>query len=40
MNRKSKKEPVREKRIDMEIIVDAYGALEQSMGWAAIWRTT
>jgi hypothetical protein len=28
-----KKEPAREKRIDMDIVVDAYGALEQAMGW-------
>jgi hypothetical protein len=28
-----KKEPAREKRIEMEIVVDAYGALEQAMGW-------
>lgn len=27
------KEPAREKRIDMEIVVDAYGAGEQAMGW-------
>jgi len=31
--KKAKKEPVREKRIDMEIVVDAYGAGEQAMGW-------
>lgn len=30
---KTKKEPAREKRIDMEIMVDCYGALEQAMGW-------
>jgi hypothetical protein len=28
-----KKEPTREKRIDMEIVVDAYDAWEQAMGW-------
>jgi len=28
-----KKEPAREKRISMEIVVDAYGASEQAMGW-------
>lgn len=28
-----KQEATREKRIDMEIVVDAYGALEQAMGW-------
>ena len=28
----NKQEPAREKRIEMEIIVDAYGALEQAMG--------
>ena len=33
MRKKAKKEPAREKRIEMEIVVDAYGALEQSTGW-------
>ncbi len=33
MGKKGKKEPAREKRIDMEIIVDAYDASEQAMGW-------
>ncbi len=28
-----KKEPAREERIEMEIVVDAYGAWEQAMGW-------
>ena len=31
--RKSKKDPARERRIEMEIVVDAYGAEEQAMGW-------
>lgn len=31
--RGKKKEPAREKRIDMEIVVDCYGAEEQAMGW-------
>jgi hypothetical protein len=31
--RKSKKDPAREGRIGMEIVVDAYGAEEQAMGW-------
>jgi hypothetical protein len=30
---KSKKDPVRENRISDEVIVDAYGPEEQSMGW-------
>ncbi len=29
----SKRDPVREERIHEEIIVDAYGAEEQAMGW-------
>jgi hypothetical protein len=33
MSTKAKKEPAREKRIEMDIVVDAYGALEQAMGW-------
>ncbi len=34
MKRKpGKKEPAREQRIEMEIIVDCYGAEEQAMGW-------
>jgi hypothetical protein len=33
MVKSSKKEPAREKRIDMEIVVDASGASEQAMGW-------
>jgi hypothetical protein len=28
-----KKEPAREKRIDMDIVVDCYGDQEQAMGW-------
>jgi hypothetical protein len=32
-NKKAKKEPAREKRIEMEIVVDAYDAWEQAMGW-------
>ncbi|OGI03690.1 MAG: calcium-binding protein [Candidatus Melainabacteria bacterium GWF2_37_15] len=28
-----KKDEIREERIDMEIIVDAYGTEEQAMGW-------
>ena len=31
--KKPKKDPVREDRIDNEIIVDAYGPEEQIMGW-------
>ena len=31
--RKSKKDPATERRIGMEIVVDAYGAEEQAMGW-------
>lgn len=31
--RKTKKDPKRERRITMEIIVDAYGPEEQAMGW-------
>ena len=31
--RKPKKDPVREERIENEIIVDAYGPEEQAMGW-------
>jgi hypothetical protein len=30
---KRKEEPAREKRISMEIVVDAYDAWEQAMGW-------
>lgn len=30
---KRKEEPAREKRIAMEIVVDAYDAWEQAMGW-------
>jgi len=30
---KSKKDPVREERIQNEIIVDAYGPEEQALGW-------
>ena len=28
-----KRDPVREKRIEQEIVVDAYGGHEQAMGW-------
>lgn len=31
--KEKKREPAREKRIDMEIVVDAYYAVEQAMGW-------
>lgn len=31
--KEKKKEPAREERISMEIIVDAYDAWEQAMGW-------
>jgi len=31
--RKSRKDPARQRRIEMEIVVDAYGAEEQAMGW-------
>ena len=30
---KSKKDPIREERIHNEVVVDAYGAEEQAMGW-------
>jgi|SRR5580700_10685685 hypothetical protein len=30
---KSKKDPLREARIENEIVVDAYGPQEQAMGW-------
>ena len=30
---KSKKDPVREARIENEIVVDAYGPQEQAIGW-------
>jgi hypothetical protein len=30
---KSKKDPIREERIHNEVVVDAYGAKEQAMGW-------
>ena len=30
---KSKKEPIREERIHNEVVVDAYGAEEQAIGW-------
>src|SRR4030042_1043730 len=30
---KTKKDPEREHRIDMEIIVDAYDGIEQALGW-------
>jgi hypothetical protein len=30
---KSKKDPVREERIQNEVVVDAYGPEEQAMGW-------
>ncbi len=30
---KTKENKVRERRIDMEIIVDAYGEIEHAMGW-------
>ena len=30
---KAKKDPVREERITMEIIVDAYDEVEQALGW-------
>jgi hypothetical protein len=33
INKKVKKETAREKRIDMEIVVDCYDAWEQAMGW-------
>jgi hypothetical protein len=33
MRKKAKKEPAREKRIDMEIVVDAYGPSEQAISW-------
>jgi len=31
--KEKKKEPAREKRIDMEVVVDCYGAEEQAMSW-------
>jgi hypothetical protein len=31
--KEKKREPAREKRIDMEIVVDAYDAVEQAMSW-------
>ncbi len=31
--KEKKKEPAREERISMEIVVDAYDAWEQAMGW-------
>ena len=30
---KSKKDPIREERIHNEVVVDAYGAEEQAIGW-------
>jgi len=33
MRKTSIKEPARERRIDMEVVVDCYGAEEQAMGW-------
>ena len=30
---KSKKDPIREERIHNQVVVDAYGAEEQAMGW-------
>ena len=36
---KSKKDPIREERIHNEVVVDAYGAEEQAMGWITTWRT-
>ena len=33
MRKTARKEPAREKRIDMEIVVDCYGAEEQATGW-------
>ncbi len=33
MAKRSKAEPEREKRIEMEIVVDAYGEEERAMGW-------
>lgn len=33
MKKAAKKEPAREKRIDMDVVVDCYGAEEQAMGW-------
>jgi hypothetical protein len=31
--KKTKKDPIREERIENEVIVDAYGREEQAMGW-------
>ncbi len=31
--KKPKKDPVREERIENQIIVDAYGPEEQALGW-------
>ena len=33
MAKRSKTEPEREQRIEMEIVVDAYGEEERAMGW-------
>lgn len=33
VRKKNKQEPAREERISMEIVVDAYDAWEQAMGW-------
>lgn len=33
MPRSNRKDPVREDRITMEIVVDAYGSDERAMGW-------
>jgi hypothetical protein len=33
IKKKAKKEPARENRIDMEIVVDAHGASEQAISW-------
>lgn len=33
MKHRKKEDPTREKRIDMEIVVDSYGPEERAMGW-------
>ncbi|NTW60113.1 MAG: calcium-binding protein, partial [Nitrospirae bacterium] len=33
MTKSAKKEPAREERISMEIVVDCYGPEEQATGW-------
>jgi len=37
---KIKKDEIREQRIMMEIVVDAYGAAEQAMGWYYYFEDT